>query len=378
MQMVLEPFPFRISRIDLESVSDKDVEGRVSNLLVQEAQVPFDLTRDPLLRATLVRLGSAQHILLLTTHHIVCDDWSTEIFLSELAQLYSDSSNRRPVTLPEVQDHYSEFVRQQTRYMQGPELELQLDYWRTRFCGVDPFHYIEPDREPDTAQVGCGRLEEAMVSAELEDATRQFSQANGFSTFMTLVGAVLCLFHCYSGKEDVGIGVCVANRNQVETETVIGPFSNRLLLRVAVSDTITIRELLERVRKVTWEAYSYQEVPYGEVLEKAAPARKSSHDRLFQVLVAFTNAPKSPWEFSGLKVTRFAFDTGTAFCDFYICFRHDEGLKLTIQYDAGLFSRATVDQIIRDYERILDTVVGRPETVVRDLPVSRRFHAHAI
>jgi len=114
---------------------------------------------------------------------------------------------------------------------------------------------------------------------------------------MAYVGALLCLFHCYSGKEDVGVGICVANRNQEETEEVIGPFSNRILLRVALSDRMAIREMLERVRKATWEAYSFQEVPYGELLEKAAPARKSNHSRLFQGLIAFTNAPKRSREF---------------------------------------------------------------------------------
>jgi hypothetical protein len=377
MQAVLEAFPFSIAKVDLESADENEREMRSLELARQDAQRPFDLRHQPLLRATLVRLGSADHLLLLTTHHFACDDWSTEILLGELAQLYSEFSIGSPSTLPEPTYRYSDFVRQQGSCMQGAELQMQLDYWKTRYRGVDPFHYIEPDRLCDKLQPGDGRLEGVTLSGELVDATTQFSQKNGFSSFMTYVGALLCLFHCYSSKEDVAVAICVANRNQEETEDVIGPFSNRILLRVALSGRLAIREVLEQVRKTTWEAYSFQGVPYGELLEKAAPARKSSHPRLFQGLIAFVNSPKRAREFSGLKVDRVVFDPGMACCDFYICFRHDDELKLIIQYDAGLFRRETVKQIISDYEQILETIVSNPETQVRDLFFSPRLQTAA-
>jgi len=75
---------------------------RALELARQDAQRPFDLSHEPLLRATLVCMGAADHILLLTTHHLACDDWSTGILLGELAQLYSEFSSGRPSTLPEL------------------------------------------------------------------------------------------------------------------------------------------------------------------------------------------------------------------------------------------------------------------------------------
>jgi hypothetical protein len=377
MQNVLENFPVSISRMDLGTASEHQREARALELARQDARAAFDLRREPLLRATLVRMGAADHILLLTTHHLACDDWSTDILLGELAQLYSHFSSGRPSTLPEVNYHYSDFVRQQASHTQGAELEFQVDYWSARYRGDDPFHYIKTDHPRDTVQPGKGGLEETTLSAELDDATAQFSQKNGFSSFMIYAGAMLCLFHCYSAKEDVGVGICVANRNQEETEEVIGPLSNRILLRVPLPSRIAIREVLERVRKATWEAYSFQEIPYGELVEKAAPARKSNHNRLFQGLIAFTNAPKRSREFSGLKVSRFAFDPGIACCDFYICLRHDHGLRLAIQYDAGLFNRETIQQIVSDYEHILETIIRQPEVLLKDLRVSPGLHAAA-
>jgi len=190
-------------------------------------------------------MGAADHILLLTTHHLACDDWSTGILLGELASLYSEFSSGRPSTLPELNYQYSNFVRQQASCMQGAELEPQLDYWKTRYRGVDPFNYINPDRPLDTAQLGDGGLEEVILSGELDDATMQFSQKNGFAVSWHTWEPCCAYSIATPARKDVGVGICVANRNQEETEEVIGPFSNRILLRVALSDRMAIREMLD-------------------------------------------------------------------------------------------------------------------------------------
>jgi hypothetical protein len=62
-------------------------------------------------------------------------------------------------------------------------------------------------------------------------------------------------------------------------------------------------------------------------------------------------------------------NTGTACCDFYICFRQDQGLGLTIQYDAGRFSGGLVRQMTSDYQHILETIISRPETLIRNLNI---------
>jgi hypothetical protein len=375
VQNVLGSLPFSLSTVDLAPVSQIERQMLAQELAKRDAHRPFDLGHEPLLRATVLHMSADDHILLLTTHHFACDDWSAEILVGELAELYSAFSCGRPSRLPTIKYRYSDFVMQQAKGMRQAELNVQLDYWQKQYHGVDPFYYVDPDRPRATALVGDGALEEVMLPGELDDAIAQFSRQNGFSGVMAYVGAVLCLFRCYSGKEDVGAGICVANRNHEEAEETIGPLSNRLLLRVALPAAISMREVLERVRLASWEAYSFQDIPYGEVLEKAASGRKSNHSRLFQGLIAFNNAPKRSREFSGLKVSRFVFDPGIACCDFYICFRYESGLRMTIQYDAGLFNRETVKQIMNDYQHILGTMISRPETLVGDVRVSRRVPA---
>ena len=45
-------------------------------------------------RATLLRLGEQEHVLLLTMHHIVTDGWSVGVLVRELTTLYEAYSRR--------------------------------------------------------------------------------------------------------------------------------------------------------------------------------------------------------------------------------------------------------------------------------------------
>ena len=63
-------------------------EREAEELARQEARRPFDLAQGPLLRATLLRPGADQHILLLTMHHAISDGWSVAVFIREMTTLY--------------------------------------------------------------------------------------------------------------------------------------------------------------------------------------------------------------------------------------------------------------------------------------------------
>ena len=56
--------------------------------LQAEAGRPFDVLQGPLVRALLVKLGSSDHLFLLTMHHAVCDGWSFKVSISSSSYLY--------------------------------------------------------------------------------------------------------------------------------------------------------------------------------------------------------------------------------------------------------------------------------------------------
>jgi hypothetical protein len=60
-----------------------------------------------LIRAGLVRLALAEHVLLLTVHHIVSDGWSQGVLVREVGALYKAFSERRESPLEDLKESRS-------------------------------------------------------------------------------------------------------------------------------------------------------------------------------------------------------------------------------------------------------------------------------
>ena len=152
IQIVLPPQPLPLPVVDLSNVCEAGRETGALRLAVADANRPFDLTQGPLLRAKLWGLGPEDHLLLLTTHHIVSDNWSMAILLRELSLVYGAFSAGQPSPLAEVSCQYGDFVRQQQKRLEQKELEY-IAFWKEQLAGRDDFHYVPPDHaRPETVR----------------------------------------------------------------------------------------------------------------------------------------------------------------------------------------------------------------------------------
>ena len=79
IQVISENSEASLSVVDLSETPEPQRQNKAHSSLRIEIQRPFDLSRDLMLRATLLKLDRADHILLLITHHIASDGWSTGI-----------------------------------------------------------------------------------------------------------------------------------------------------------------------------------------------------------------------------------------------------------------------------------------------------------
>src|SRR5215469_7419249 len=123
-----EKVEIKVRDVSGEEVGQREREAQL--LAAAEARQPFNLRTGPLLRASLLRLGEEEHILLLTLHHIVCDGWSMEILFRELAKHYEGYCAGRSAGLAELPIQYGDYARWQREWLQGEVLEEHLGYWK--------------------------------------------------------------------------------------------------------------------------------------------------------------------------------------------------------------------------------------------------------
>lgn len=250
--------------IDLQQLEQTERDRYSQQLVSQEYQLPFNLATGPLIRVLLLQLDKTEYILLLTLHHIVSDDWSIGVLIRELKAIYTAFVLKKPSPLPELALQYADFADWQRQWLQREvgqvTLQKLLNYWRQQLAGISLLS-LPIDRPKPARPSYQGATHFLEIPKSLSEALKTLAQQEGATLFMTLLAAFQILLHRYTQQEDISIGTPIANRNRSEIEPLIGFFVNSLVLRTNLSGNPTFRELLNRVREVTLEAYAHQDLP---------------------------------------------------------------------------------------------------------------------
>jgi amino acid adenylation domain-containing protein/non-ribosomal peptide synthase protein (TIGR01720 family) len=369
-QVIAPVLALTVPRVDLRNLPEAQQEAQVERLATEEAQQPFDLAKGPLLRATLLHLGEAEHVLLLTMHHIVSDGWSMGVLIRELAALYEAFSTGKPSPLPELPIQYADFAHWQRQWLQGEVLAAQLSYWEQQLTGAPALLELPTDRPRPAVQTFRGATQFLALPEPLSQKLKTLSQRSGVTLFMTLLAAFQTLLYRYTGQEDICIGSPIANRNRSETEELIGFFVNTLVLRADMSENPTFQELLGRVREVTLGAYAHQDLPFEQLVEALQPERNLSHQPLFQVMFALQNAPMPALELPNLTLSSLEIESGTAKFDLTLSMEDTEqGLVGSLEYNTDLFHGTTISRMLGHFQTLLEGIVAEPDQRLSDLPL---------
>jgi non-ribosomal peptide synthetase component F len=199
----------------------------------------------------------------------------------------------------------------------------------------------------------------------LSEALTSLSRRENSTLFMTLFAAFAILLRRYSGQNDIVVGTPAAGRNRVETEELIGFFINTLVLRIDLSDNPSFCNLLRRVREVTLGAFAHQDLPFEMLVEELQPERSLSHQPLFQVFFSLQNAPAQPLVLPGLTWTPVGQESSTAKFDLTLfAWESEQSIALSFVYSTDLFDPATITEMAKSFEHLLDAIAAAPERLI--------------
>ena len=378
-QEVLPATPIRLAVTDLSVLDEAKREAVVREAAVAEEREPFDLATGPMLRVKLLRLSDEEHVVLLTMHHIVSDAWSLGVLIKEVTSLYEAFTKGMESPLPELEVQYVDFALWQRGWLQGEELERQLDYWREQLGGEVPALELPTDHTQPAVPSNRGAQERFRLSDETTTALRELSRREGVTLFMTLLAAFQTLLHRYSGQEDIVVGSPVAGRNYAETENLIGFFVNTLPLRSQLRGELSFVELLQQVKEVCLGAYAHQDVPFEKLVEELQPKREGSRSPLYQVVLTLQNAPRVSRALSGLRLEKVddSLATGKYELNFTLT-ETGEGLSGFLEYHEELFEAETIRRLLGDFRRLLELVVENPAAAVGRLRFLSAAEEHEV
>jgi amino acid adenylation domain-containing protein len=378
--VIHEAYIVKLPVIDLQE--SRDPESRVQALIGNEIQKPFNLEQLPLAYWTLFRLAPDHHLLLHKEHHMLHDGWSFNLLLKELFASYEAYSKGTVPSLPELTIQFADFAQWQREWIKSEEAARQLSFWKCKLADSPELLALPWDfpRPPVLSLKGmASRLD---LPIDLCDALRSESRKNKVTLFMTTFTAFAILLHRLTGATDICVGSGIANRRWKETETLMGMLVNNIVLRIDLSGNPTIKTLLQRVKEITLEAYSNQDLPFDKVVEALHPRRDPSSNPLFQVMFSFHDSPLCSLEGIGPRISMTeGISNGSAKWDLNVVFipraeqkiGHQnaalEPITMVWEYSSDLFQSGSIDRWIGFYQNVLRVMIASPEQRISELPL---------
>ena len=368
LQKVEESVEFRLQLLDLSNQEGaEDRKKQAQEIVTGEAAKPFDLGSAPLLRGVLIRLGEREHVLALSIHHIVVDEWSMGVLQQEMALLYGAYARGQESPLKEMPVQYADYTLWQAQWLQGEVFARQMEYWTKQLAGMPELLELPVDKPRPAVPQHRGSTEAVTIARDYWEKMKWFSQQEGASVFMTVLAIYQVLLLRYTGQTDFGVGTPIANRSHVRTEGMIGFCVNTLIMRADLRCEPTFREVVGRAKKAALDAFDHQDLPLEKLVEELSPERQISSSPLFQVTFTFMNGKAISLELPGVEMRPMVWENTTSKYDLALLAVDDEIPKLALNYDIGLFEADTIQRMLYHFGRLLAAAIDRPEQRIWDL-----------
>ncbi|MEJ8820528.1 amino acid adenylation domain-containing protein [Variovorax humicola] len=312
---------------------DTDANG-VQATIDAEMRRPFDLASAPLVRFSVLRIDAQRQMLVMTAHSAVCDRWSIDVLIEELAHAYSQHVETGSVA-PPVAEQFVDYAAREAAFLASPRAQAQQAHWALELAGAP--------RAPEfkgaaaSSQDAGGELAHAafVVDAPTLAALKDASANWRCSLFNTLFGALHVVLHRHVAGGSVVVATPFAGQSAANMPRLIGACTNLLPIRTANAGARPFTELLQEVQGKLIAAYENQDT----LVEPVAMA--FVHTQRLRAITHIFKGLEADYRFNA----RADQDSGVVFD----VLEYDDKLMVDCTWKAGLFSSVQMAQVFADY-----------------------------
>ncbi|MCX5103969.1 amino acid adenylation domain-containing protein [Streptomyces sp. NBC_00439] len=350
------PLPFEVR--DLRGLSGQ--EEQLSTFLADDWDRGFDLSRAPLVRVTVLRMGEERRIVVWSFHHILLDGWSVQILQKELFALYRALLGGTSAELPPTAPYrrYIEWLN--SRQDDGSEA-----FWTDYLAGVTEPTALHIDR--DTGDNGVGEFE-VCASAELFARARDYAKSQRVTMNTLVQGLWSVLLSRYSRQDEVLFGSTISGRSidLPGVESMMGLFINTLPVRGRLTGDLVVSEWLRDLQDEQLEMRQWE---YCHLVDVQKHSRIPRGEPLFRSILVFENYPvvQKPSDFPEGLTRRLVNCVERTGYPLTLVVSAGRALEFRFVYDRSRFDAKTIERMAGHLESLLTSVVDSPGARIGDL-----------
>jgi hypothetical protein len=355
-------------RIDLTNLPEDQCEIEADRLIHEEAQRPFNLAQDLMLRTALIRLAEDRHAFIHTAPHLSFEAGSLNVMYGELEELYNAFNSHRSPHLPDLPLQYVDYAVWQRRRLEGERSASLMNYWTHQLKGSSPINFPTDLARASTRSLRGDRYH-WKIPPDLLQASHQFFHAAKTSPFRGLCAAFNVFLYSYSSREDILVSSPVATPRPPGAENLVGLFVNTLVFRTRLSREMTFHQLLFCLSKTVKEAIANSELGLDRIFAALNPPRDPSRTPLIQMNFRAPKAPLPTLRLHNIECTPPAYvDTRTSKFDLALEIESSEGLACYFEYSTDLFVKDTIARMAEDFQLVLRALLHCPDVPISELP----------
>ena len=368
--MVRERIALEMPITDLGQLDQADGAAAYDRFIRAELDHVFDLKEGPLFRATLVRRGADDSVLVFNCHHAIVDGWSLKIILAELPQLYSDLVLGRSHSMLPAAASYLEYLGLAAR-RERERAEDVAHYWQGVFR--DPVAALDlpvDHQRPPTRTYACLR-EDYRIEHRIYTELKAAGARRGASQFVTLLSAFALFLGRIAGLADFVVGVPAAGQITSGKSGLLGHDARVMPIRCRIEEGDTFGTFSQRIMEAFLAAYEHQWITIPELLRAIRYPIEPSRAPLIAVMFNFDpGMDAGALHFEGLRARHFFNHRNAETFEISVNAVVEEGdLILEWAYNRDLFDAAEMHARLEQFEHLMAGIARQPDSPVESLPL---------
>ena len=376
----LEGLPPIMRTVDASDLNAAELQTELG----KEARRPFDLTKEPPLRAVLFRLSPERHLLFFCAHHIAIDFWSLLLLIRELDAAYGALRAGEKPELPQAACH-ADFVIRETAYLASPAASRDFAYWSEVLADLPSPLVLPTDFPRPTAPDHRGASEVLRLDPALSEGLRVLAAQEKVSLFTLLLAVWQVLLHRHTGQRDIIVGSPSSGRLQARFAGLVANCINPIALRGQLDPSEHFLGVLRQLRARVQSGLAHQEFPFPVLVERLRPERHGDHWPIYQTWFVLQQVPADfprslsalalgedgePFSLCGCAATPLALrDRVENFDIKLMAAETGQGLVFSFQYRTALFRPSTIARMAGHFRTLIEGILRSPECPVGELPL---------
>ena len=356
VQKVIDDPQFSIEWIE---ASQQDIESIASSFIR-----PFDLAVAPLFRVCVIRYDTYKSRVLFDMHHIISDGLTIDLFEREFIALYEGQE------LPKSNLQYKDYAVWENEQQDSEWYRSLESYWVNYLSGELPSGELPRDYDRIGSQTFSGDRVYFEIAPETVNKIRELSSKFGTTLFMNLLGAYYLFLRKYCGQDEFIVGTTASTRNDSDLENVMGIFINAVAIRQKIDPERTFTDFLCEVKSNVLDVFDHKEYPFDLLIDTCNIIRSPSRNPLFDTMLVMHHTDNLHSSLPDLDVESVDFENPIAKMDLTLeVVDRESVLELCFEYNAGLFSKQTVELMAQHFTNLLKDIAKDPEKSIRHYQV---------